>query len=80
MTAYDKGRLAAKKGLSRKDNPYDRPDHQWRDCLTQERLATEWDEGFSNYDPAEEKERRSEGAKKAAQTRKKIAEIKRQVK
>ncbi len=68
MTPWDKGKSAARNGLSRKSNPFDNPDrHPAGDSW--ERKASEWDEGFDCFNAEAEAKMRTERAKKAAMTR-----------
>lgn len=68
MSVWDQGKAAARKGLSRKANPFDHPDRQpagdaW------ERKASEWSEGFDGYDAIQDAHERSERARNAALAR-----------
>lgn len=69
MSAWDKGRSAARQGLSRKSNPYDHPDRQTGPSMDWERKASEWDEGFDGFDAEQYAQMRSEQARKAALAR-----------
>lgn len=69
MTPWDRGRAAARKGLSRKSNPFDNPDRQPKGTMTWERKASEWDEGFDSFDADQDAQLRSQRAKKAANAR-----------
>lgn len=69
MSAWDKGKSAARKGLSRQSNPYNNPDRQPAGTMTWERLASEWDEGFDGFDSEQDAKERSERARKAALAR-----------
>ena len=69
MSAWDKGKSAARRGLGRKSNPYNHPDRQTGSSMDWERLASEWDEGFDGFDSEQDAKERSERARKAALTR-----------
>ena len=65
MSAWDKGRSAARRGLPKQSNPFNHPDRQPRGSAW-ERMASEWDEGFDGFDAEQDAEARSERARKAA--------------
>lgn len=69
MSAWDKGRSSARAGGKLKDNPYDRPDYQKRSGMDQERLASEWQEGFLSFDAFDEQMKRTRRASQAAMAR-----------
>lgn len=69
MSAWDKGKAAARRGLSRKSNPFNHPDRQPSGSMDWERRASEWDEGFNCFDPVQDAKERSERARKAAVAR-----------
>jgi hypothetical protein len=66
---FDQGRAAARRGESRRSNPFDHPDRQPKGSMTWERKASEWDEGFDNYDAVFEAQQRTERARKASLAR-----------
>lgn len=69
MSAWDQGKSAARQGLNRKSNPYNHPDRQPSGSMDWERKASEWDEGFDGFDPAQDAQKRSDRARKAANAR-----------
>lgn len=68
MTAWDQGRSAARNGLPKKANPFDRADRQ-RSGSAWERKASEWNEGWESYDAAQDSVARSQRARNAANAR-----------
>lgn len=58
---FDMGRAAAKRGESRKQNPYDKFKRAARGNMNNERKASEWNEGFDNV-PEEERKIKSSNA------------------
>lgn len=68
MSAWDKGRAAARRGEAKTKNPYDVLGSKHSQSK-HEQLAAEWDEGFDGFDPVQDAQERSERARKAASAR-----------
>ena len=68
MSAWDKGKAAARRGESKSSNPYDVLGSRYSQSK-HEQLASEWMEGWLGYRAENEAELRSLAAKRGAATR-----------
>lgn len=68
MSAFDRGRAAARRGEPLRSNPYDVLGSNHSQAR-HEQLASEWAEGWHNFDAAEDAANRSDRARKAALAR-----------
>lgn len=68
MSAWDAGRAAARRGESKRSNPYDVLGSPYSQSK-HERLACEWAEGYDSFNAEEDAEERKKRARKAAHAR-----------